>query len=116
MTRAGHYLRMWDVSCHARVNEFVANSDCVRTRIETYYHRRATVINPPVAVDAFNPVPNHEVQDFYLMVGELVSYKRADVSIEVCNRLGRKLIVIGGGETLKRCRKLAGPTVKLLGP
>ena len=88
----------------------------MRARIESYYGRSATVIHPPVATEAFKPAPEHEVQDFYLMVGELVSYKRADIAIEACNRLGRKLIVIGGGETLKRCRKLAGPTVKLMGP
>ena len=115
MPLAAHYLRNWDAACQARVHEFVANSDCVRARIETYYGRRATVINPPVSVGAFAPVPGQELQDFYLVVGELVSYKRADIAIEACNRLGRRLVVIGGGEMLKRYRRLAGPTVTLLG-
>lgn len=52
---------------------------------------------------------------FYLCCGELVGYKRVDQAVEACNRLGRKLIVIGGGEHLAQLRKIAGPTVEILG-
>jgi glycosyltransferase involved in cell wall biosynthesis len=50
------------------------------------------------------------------MVGELVSYKRPDLAVRAFNKMGRKLVVIGGGEMLGDIRRLAGPTVSVLGP
>jgi glycosyltransferase involved in cell wall biosynthesis len=51
-----------------------------------------------------------------LMVGELVPYKRPEIAVEAFNKMGARLIVIGGGELLDQLRRLAGPTVTILGP
>jgi glycosyltransferase involved in cell wall biosynthesis len=110
---AAHYMRMWDLAAAARVDYFVANSKNVATRIFKYYRRSSTVINPPVAVSAGYISP--EVQDYYLVVSQLVRYKRVDLAIEACNRLQRPLRVIGEGEEYASLRRLAGPTVKFLG-
>lgn len=111
-----HYIRNWDAVSATRVDHFVANSQNVRTRIERYYRRDAEVIYPPVSVDDFRPLPPGQAEDYYLMVGELVSYKRPDLAVEAFNRLGRRLVVIGGGEMLEEIRRIAGPTVKVMGP
>ena len=110
-----HYLRNWDVTSQARVHEYIANSSCVADRIKTYYNRPAAVIHPPVAVQDFQPIDEQNVEDFYLVAGELVSYKRVDLAIRAFNRMKRRLVVIGGGENLQRYRKLAGPTVSVMG-
>jgi glycosyltransferase involved in cell wall biosynthesis len=110
-----HYVRTWDAVSATRVHHFVANSYCVADRLSTYYHRPSEVIYPPVSTELFHPVEPEELGDFYLMVGELVPYKRADLAVEAFNRLGRKLIVIGGGEMLPAIRALAGPNVTVLG-
>src|SRR5262249_47366684 len=57
-----------------------------------------------------------EVGDYFLMVGELVPYKRPDLAVRAFNEMNLDLIVIGGGEMLHDIRRLAGPTVKVLGP
>jgi len=111
-----HYLRAWDVGTSSRVDSFVANSATVAQRIERYYRRDAQIIHPPVDTDAFQPVGADEVGSKYLMVGELVAYKRPDLAVEACNRMQAELVVIGGGEMLGHLRKIAGPTVKILGP
>jgi glycosyltransferase involved in cell wall biosynthesis len=49
------------------------------------------------------------------MAGELVSYKRPELAVEAFNKLKAKLVVIGGGEMLNHLRKIAGPTVTILG-
>lgn len=116
MPSVAHYLRLWDVSTAMRVDHFVANSRNVATRIRRYYGRSAAVVHPPVDVDLFAPVPAHEVDDYYLMVGELIRYKRPDLAVEACNRSGKRLVVIGGGEMLHELKKMAGPTVTVLGP
>lgn len=111
----GHYIRNWDAVSAQRVDGFVANSNNVRRRIQRYYHRAAPVVFPPVAVDDFSPVPALERGDYYLMVGELVPYKRPDLVIEAFQRSGRKLVVIGGGELLETVRAHAGPGITILG-
>ncbi len=108
-----HYLRLWDHASSDRVDHFLANSQFVARRIQKHYRREATVLYPPVDVDAFTPEP--QVEDYYLMVGQLVRYKRPDLAVRACNRLGRKLIVIGDGEELATLQALAGPTVRILG-
>jgi len=111
-----HYLRSWDQMAATRVDSFAANSRNVAARIKRYYGRSAAVVYPPVEVDSFSPVPRSELSDFYLMVGELVSYKRPDLAIEAFNRSGKKLIVIGGGEMLSALRRTARRNITFLGP
>ncbi|MFK4765726.1 glycosyltransferase [Desulfobaculum sp. SPO524] len=108
-----HYLRLWDRLSADRVDKFVANSAFVQRRIRKHYRRRATVVHPPVEVDAFTHDAPRE--DFYLMVGELVGYKRADLAVRACSRTGKRLVVIGGGEQLEDLKTMAGPSVTIMG-
>lgn len=110
-----HYVRTWDALSSMRVDYFIANSQTVAARIEKYYRRNSTVIHPPVDVNKFEIVPEAEIGDYYLMAGELVSHKRPELAVEAFNVLARPLIVIGGGHLLPAIRKLAGPTVAVLG-
>jgi glycosyltransferase involved in cell wall biosynthesis len=111
-----HYLRMWDVTSAARVDSFVANSATVARRIHRYYGADSTVIHPPVDTNAFSIAAPSELDDYYLMAGELVSYKRPDHAVRAFNEMKLKLVVIGGGEMLDEIRRLAGPTITVLGP
>lgn len=111
-----HYLRGWDQTASARVDQFVANSRGVAARIRKYYRRSAVVVHPPVDVDSFKPVRRDDIGDFYLMVGELVAYKRPDLAVRAFNKARKRLVVIGGGSMLPTIRRLAGPTVEVLGP
>jgi glycosyltransferase involved in cell wall biosynthesis len=107
-------LRRSDQHSASRVDLFLANSNNVRRQIRKYYGRDAIVVHPPVDVGAFrSDAERHE--DFYLAVGQLVRYKRMDLAIEACNRLSRRLVIVGEGEEYKSLRKLAGPTVSFLG-
>lgn len=106
-------LKRWDIRASRRPDFFIANSQVVARRIQDIYKRDAVVIPPPIDVDRFKP--GAVVQDYYLVLSRLVSYKRIDLAIEACNRLGRNLVVIGDGPDRKRLENLAGPTVTLLG-
>lgn len=108
-----HYLRQWDLASASRVDYFVANSQHVARRIGKHYRRSAEVIHPPVATDTFSVAERTE--DYYLYLGQLVAYKRPDLAVAACTRLGRRLVVIGEGEELARLKRLAGPTVTFLG-
>jgi len=107
-------LREWDRATAARVTHFVAISRTVRQRIAECYGRDSTVIYPPVDTDFFTPaaVPR---EDYYLVMSAFAPYKRLDMAVAACNRLRRRLIVIGQGQEDRRLRALAGPTVTFLG-
>ena len=62
MAPLANYLRLWDYSTAARVDEFVANSANVARRIWKTYRREAGVIYPPVNVESFYW---KEAEDYY---------------------------------------------------
>ncbi len=115
MPPLAHYLRMWDAASAARVDGFMANSSFIARRLQQAYRRPATVVHPPIDVDAFRPADDVRGEDFFLWCGELVAYKRPDRAIDAFNALGLPLVVIGGGEELERLRKRAGPNIRFLG-
>ena len=107
------WLRRWDRRTAAGVHRFVAISRFVAARIRRAYGRDADVIYPPVDVSRFRV--DEAPGEFYLVVSALTPYKRVDLAVEACNRLGRRLVIVGTGPEDRRLRALAGPTVELLG-
>jgi glycosyltransferase involved in cell wall biosynthesis len=107
-------LREWDRTTAERVTHFIAISRTVQQRIRECYGRESTVIHPPVDTDFYTPIQTRR-EDFYLCVSACAPYKRIDLAVQACNRLQRRLIVIGSGQDEARIRALAGPTVQVLG-
>jgi glycosyltransferase involved in cell wall biosynthesis len=107
-------LRNWDRRTAERVTHFLAISCTVQQRILECYGRSSEVIYPPVDTDFYTPASMPRDQ-YYLAVSAFAPYKRIDLAIEACNRLGRHLVVIGEGQDETRLRRLAGPTVQFLG-
>lgn len=108
-----HYIRKFDFLAAQRVDYFIANSHHVAKRIRKFYRRDATVIHPPVELDAFKPSP--VVDDFYLIVSQLVPYKRIDVAIDAFNRNGKRLIVIGEGDQRPSLQEKSKSNITFLG-
>ncbi len=108
-------IRIWDKASADRVDRYLANSQFVKKRIAKYYRKDALVIHPPVNVNQFFIAKPEERQDYFLMVGRLIAYKRHDIAIEAFNRLKLPLKIIGRGPEMKRLKKLAGPTIEFLG-
>jgi glycosyltransferase involved in cell wall biosynthesis len=106
-------VRRWDRAAADSVTAFIANSLHVADRIRRHYGRNAVVIHPPVDVPDAPDFASPD--DYYLVLGQLTGYKRTDLAIEACNRLRRRLVVIGEGEERVRLEQLAGPTIELLG-
>ena len=106
-------LRLWDRLAADRVDRFVAISTEIGRRIHKYYRRSSEVIYPPVDTSRFAPAASHD--DYFLVVGRLVPYKRIDLAVRACSELGLPLKVAGSGRDLERLRSMAGPTVEFLG-
>jgi len=78
-----------------------------------FYGRESFVVYPPIEVDHFSPGRPRE--DFYLIVSALVPYKRVDIAVDACVRLGKRLIVIGTGPEEANLVRRGGPSVTFLG-
>jgi glycosyltransferase involved in cell wall biosynthesis len=100
------HLRRQDLAGAAGPDAFLANSEHVAARIERYYGRGATVVHPPVDVERFLPLARAP-EDYYLVFGRVVPYKRVDLAVRACARLGRRLKVAGDGRAMDSVRALA---------
>lgn len=107
------WLRRVDHLAASRVTRFVANSTHVAKRIERYYGRESTVIHPPVDIETYRDEVAKE--DYLLVVARLFPYKRVDLAIQACNRLGLPLKIVGEGSDRPRLENLAGPTIEFCG-
>lgn len=107
-------LRDWDRRTASRVSHFIAISKTIQDRIRECYGRESVVIHPPADTDFYTPatVPR---EDFYLVVSALAPYKRFDLAVAACERLGRRLIVIGSGQEAAKLRAQASERVTFLG-
>lgn len=106
-------LKRWDLKTNEGVDRFIGISEHIRQRIRTCYGRDADVLYPPVEVDAFDY--SDQPGDYFLIVSRLNPYKRIELAIEACERMGRPLKIVGKGPFEPTLRRLAGPHTELLG-
>lgn len=99
-------VRRWDLRAAERVNFFLANSEYVARRIKRIYGRESRVIHPPIDLHRSRMVDSPG--EHYLCAGRLVGYKRTELMIEACARMGRKLRIAGTGPEEKFLKGLAG--------
>ena len=103
-------LKRADYKAAQAVDVFVANSGEVQKRIKKYYDRNSLVVYPCVDVGRFTP--SRQRDDYYVTIGQQVPYKRYDLAIAACTKLGLPLKVFGSGSEHDRLVAMAGPTVE----
>lgn len=94
----------------------IANSTHIQKEIKKYYRRDSTVIFPPVYIERFMKHENtRRKRHGFVISGRQTPYKRFDLAVVTCTKLGLPLTVIGDGPDNARLRRLAGRTVTFLG-
>lgn len=99
-------LRAWDLASVEWVDDFAAISTAVQYRIRRFYGRDARVLPPPVDT-AYYTMGIGRKEGYALSVSRLVPYKRLDVAVRACHRLGIPLVVAGAGPAEGELRSLA---------
>lgn len=98
-----------------RLHTVVANSSAVAERVRRHWDRDAVVVHPPVDIDGFTPDQSTGRDDFFLLAGRLVPYKRPDIAVAAAAAADVRLIVAGDGRAMKQCQELSGPKTTFLG-
>lgn len=91
-------------------DQIISNSEFTASRVETYYNRDSTVINPPIDTERF------EYQDpsndpYFVMIGRLNRTKRSYTVARAFRDLDVDLIMVGDGPLRSKCESVANVTV-----
>jgi glycosyltransferase involved in cell wall biosynthesis len=105
-------LRVWDRNAARRADVYIAIAGNVRDRIRSAYGIEAEIVYPPVDTHRFEPRPRGQR---LLAIARFLPYKRIDLIIRACNRLGLGLDVVGDGPLARELQDLAGPSVTFHG-
>lgn len=106
-------LREWDRVAADRPDFYIANSAHVSKRVKKYYNMESTVLYPPVDVERFRAVK--ENAGYFLIISTLTPYKKIDLAVQLFNKIGRKLVIIGEGSQKKYLQEIAGDNIDFLG-
>ncbi len=115
------YLENWDFVSAQRADIIYSISKNVQERCRKYYHRESELLYPPFDIDYWKKIktailnsksqinPRFKIPNtnYYLIVSRLERYKKIDLAIEVFNRLGETLVVVGTGTQEKELKQIA---------
>ncbi len=107
--------RRGDRRAAQRPDRLLANSTEVAERIARWWGRESTVVHPPVRTTFFTPDPSVPREDFFLLAGRMVPYKRPEVAVAAARKAGVRLVVAGDGRARGAAEQVAGPGVEFLG-
>lgn len=117
-----HFMRVYDYEAAQRVDWFIANSKEVQARIKKFYRRDSFVIYPPVDLvgDKKQDTGNKKSQgEYYLVVSRLVGGKGLSMVVDLANKIGFKLKIVGAPAGYAReyegLKKSAQGNVEFLG-
>lgn len=111
------YLKVWDRIASQRPDYYVAISNNVADRVQTYYNRESEILYPPVSLGGSGK-SKVESSPYFLLVSRLsrlTAYKRVDMAIAAANTLKIPLKIVGAGRDIEYFRNMAGDTVEVVG-
>ncbi len=111
-----HFLRMYDYQSSQTIDTFIFNSEEVRRRSLKFYRRDGIIVHPPIrhALETTSGRTRVE-RTYYLTVSRLARTKHIDILIHACNKTRTPLKIVGVGLEYSNLKRIAGPTVELLG-
>ena len=104
-----NYLKNWDQVAMHRPDVVVPIAEIVKQRAKKFYPKLslAPVIYPPINTSLSQKNKIQGKNDYYLLVSRLVPYKNIPAAILACQKLGRRLVIVGEGPEEKKLKKIA---------
>lgn len=88
-------LRIYDTVAARRVDHFIAGSQNSKRRIKKVYGADSKIVYPFIDLERFTGIESFD-GGYYLAIGRPSKYKKHDLVIKACQKLGLPLKVIGG--------------------
>lgn len=104
-------LKKIDKQAAKRTDYFIGMTKETSERIRLAYEvkKEIKIISPPVNVNAF--FVSESIGDYYFLLSRLEYYKKVDLVIDVFNKIGKQLIIVGKGSQEKELKRMAGPNI-----
>lgn len=90
-------LRSADYRAAQKPDYYITISKYAKQEFLRYYKRNAVVISPAVETEFFSKEFQNKVGDYYITTSRQVNWKRIDLAVQACLKLGRRLMVVGDG-------------------
>jgi len=107
-----NYLKKWDYMTSQKIDLIISNSEFVSNRIKKYWNRNSIIINPTINLDEFSI--SKSKKSYYIVLSELVSYKRIDIAIEAFNKNKKELYIVGSGSLLNKFKRISKKNIRFL--
>lgn len=104
-------LRKIDKKAAQRTDFFLGMTQETIERIRVAYDVKNPIKIIPPSVSTKNFYVSDKTEDYYFILSRLEFYKKIDLVINVFNKLGKKLIVVGKGSKEDELKAIAGPTI-----
>lgn len=112
----GDYIKRYDRKTAQDVDYFVANSKNVKERIKKFYGRDSVVIYPPVDVEKIAlETKNIKKENHYLIASRLTGAKGIEEAINLSEKIGFKLKIVGESAGFSGIEKRNKDKVEFLG-
>ena len=108
------WLKRYDLKSSKRTDYFIAMTNETALRIKKAYNpsNEIEIINPAVNINNFK-VSNSQ-KDYFLIVSRLENYKKVDLAIEVFNRNGYDLVIVGQGSKADGLKAMANANIRFM--
>ena len=107
-----NYLQKWDFKTSQNIDLIIANSKFVSNRVKEYWAKDSVIINPTINLNEFSI--SKSKKSYYIVLSEIVSYKRIDIAIEAFNTNKKELYVIGSGSLLNKFKRISNKNIRFL--
>ena len=104
-------LKKIDKKAAKRTNYFLAMTNETSIRIREAYNIDNDIKIIPPSVNVNNFFLSEQTDDYFFILSRLEYYKKIDLVINVFNKLGKKLIIVGKGSKEKELKALAKPNI-----
>jgi len=92
-----HFLRIFDYKSAQKIDHWIANSENVSARIQKFYHKKSTVIYPPVNVsEIITASEGIEKQNFFLIASRITGAKGLEEAVRAFKKIKVPLKIVGG--------------------
>jgi glycosyltransferase involved in cell wall biosynthesis len=113
-----YFFKIWDVASSSRADENYSISWYIARQVKKIYGIETEIIYPVIkrfwfeesdSSSSINDVlPDRFVkQGYFLSLSRLYNYKRVDLAIRACKKLGLNLVIVGDGPEENNLKKLA---------